>query len=158
MSMISEFENRCPECGVDVSVGPPCPRCGGRCCPCYHTEYIPDNVNALVQSIHSLNTHKENAMSEKQTNDHSDHRKVNCPTCEPEKETAAEQITGPKYPDLKVQLTGSDGNAFMIMGKVSKALRRHGVSREEIDQFQEESMSGDYDNLLSTAMRWVDVS
>ena len=62
-----------------------------------------------------------------------------------------------KYPDVFVQLTGNDGNAYAIMGAVSTALRRHGVSKEEIDQYKEESMSGDYDNLLMTAMRWVDV-
>lgn len=63
-----------------------------------------------------------------------------------------------KYPDVHVQLTGEDGNAFAIMGAVSKALRRHGVSVEEITAYQQESMSGDYNNLLQTAMRWVDVS
>ncbi len=65
---------------------------------------------------------------------------------------------GPKYPNIEVQLTGTDGNAFAIMGAVSKALRRAGVSDEEITAYREESMSGDYDNLLQTAMRWVDVS
>jgi len=64
----------------------------------------------------------------------------------------------PKYPDVHVQLTGTDGNAYAIMGAVSSALKRHGVSAEEITKYKEESMSGDYDNLLATAMRWVDVS
>lgn len=63
-----------------------------------------------------------------------------------------------KYPDVHVQLTGTDGNAYAIMGAVATALRRAGVSSEEIEKYQEESMSGDYDNLLQTAMRWVDVS
>lgn len=63
-----------------------------------------------------------------------------------------------KYPDVHVQLSGEDGNAYAIMGAVQKALRRAGVSAEEIAQYQEESMSGDYDNLLRTAMRWVSVS
>lgn len=63
-----------------------------------------------------------------------------------------------KYPDVQVQLVGEDGNAFAIMGAVSKALRRAGVPKEEIDQYRAESMSGDYDNLLSVAMQWVDVS
>lgn len=63
-----------------------------------------------------------------------------------------------KYPDVHVQLTGTDGNAFAIMGAVQSALRRAGVPAEEIAKYQEESMSGDYDHLLQTAMRWVDVS
>jgi len=62
-----------------------------------------------------------------------------------------------KYPEVRVQLVGNDGNAFAIMGAVSSALRRAGVNREEIDQYKKESMSGDYDNLLRTAMKWVEV-
>lgn len=63
----------------------------------------------------------------------------------------------PKYPEIVVQLLGEDGNAFAIMGAVKKALRRSGVSAEEIDQYSEESMSGDYNNLLLTAARWVTI-
>lgn len=63
-----------------------------------------------------------------------------------------------RYPDIKVKLVGSDGNAFAIMGKVVSALRRAGVDQEEINQYKEESMSGDYNNLLCTAMRWVEVA
>lgn len=63
-----------------------------------------------------------------------------------------------KYPEIEVQLSGNDGNAFAIMGAVSKALRRADVSQAEIDQYLNQSMSGDYDNLIQTAMRWVSVS
>lgn len=62
-----------------------------------------------------------------------------------------------KYPEVEVQLTGNDGNAFAIMGAVSKALRRAGVDKVEIDEYVKESMSGDYENLLRTAMKWVSV-
>lgn len=60
-----------------------------------------------------------------------------------------------KYPNITVKLVGNDGNAFSIIARVSQALRRDGVSQEEIDLFTEEAMSGDYNNVLSTAMRWV---
>lgn len=60
-----------------------------------------------------------------------------------------------KYPDIEVSLVGEDGNAIAIMGRVSRALKDAGVSKEEIDTYMQESMSGDYDNLLRTAMRWV---
>jgi len=63
----------------------------------------------------------------------------------------------PKYPNIKVQLTGNDGNAYAILGSVSKALRKNNVSQEEIDEFMTEAQSGDYDNLLMTCMNWVDV-
>jgi hypothetical protein len=59
----------------------------------------------------------------------------------------------PRFPDLHVQLTGTDGNAFAIMGAVSRVL-----PRELRDEFREEAMSGDYDNLLATCCRWVSVS
>lgn len=66
-------------------------------------------------------------------------------------------IEGPKHPDIVVQLSGIDGNAFSIMGAVSKALRRGGVSKDEIDAYMKESMSGDYDHVIQTAMAWVEV-
>ena len=62
-----------------------------------------------------------------------------------------------KYPDIHVQLTGNDGNAFVILGKVTAALKRNKVSQDEIDEFKKEAMSGDYDNLLQTCIKWVDV-
>jgi len=40
-----------------------------------------------------------------------------------------------KYPDVHVQLSGQDGNAYTIMGAVSAALKRHGVSDEEIKEY-----------------------
>lgn len=64
---------------------------------------------------------------------------------------------GPRYPSVKVQLTGNDGNAFAIMGNVQRALRRAGVPKAELDKYFEESTSGDYNHLLATTMRWVDV-
>lgn len=60
--------------------------------------------------------------------------------------------------NVEVQLTGNDGNAFAIMGAVQKALKKAGATKEELDQYLQESMSGDYDNLLRTAMKWVEVN
>lgn len=62
-----------------------------------------------------------------------------------------------KYPNIKVELIGMDGNAFFLIGKVMRALRMNGVSDEEQKEFQKEVTSGDYDNVLGTIMRWVDV-
>jgi len=42
-----------------------------------------------------------------------------------------------------------------IMGRVSNAMRKAGVPQEEINEYLDESMSGDYDNLLRTAIKWV---
>ncbi len=63
----------------------------------------------------------------------------------------------PKYPQITVQLTGNDGNAFAIMGAVKAALRENQVAPSEIDDYMTASMAGDYDNLLVVAMQWVDV-
>ena len=63
-----------------------------------------------------------------------------------------------KYPKIKVKLSGQDGNAFAIIGRVQQALRRAKVPAESIAEFRNEAMSGDYDNVLCTAMKWVDVS
>ena len=66
--------------------------------------------------------------------------------------------TTPKYPNIKVKFTGSDGNAFAVMGKVRTALRKAKVSEVEINKYIEESMSGNYDHLLATACNWVTIS
>lgn len=62
----------------------------------------------------------------------------------------------PKY-DISVKLIGENGNAFNIIGKVRKEMKRNGVSNDEIDLFINEAMSGDYDNLLRTCMKYVNV-
>ncbi len=60
-------------------------------------------------------------------------------------------------PDEKptVKLVGEDGNAFAIMGRVSKALRKAGADKEYIDKYTNEAMSGNYDNLLVVSMNYV---
>ena len=64
----------------------------------------------------------------------------------------------------KVQLSGADGNAFMIIGAANKAIAR--FNREQTDpkdmvdkdEFQKEAMSGDYDHVIQTIMKYCDVS
>lgn len=62
-----------------------------------------------------------------------------------------------KYPDITVQLSGANGNAVLIISAVARALRRGGVAPHEVQRFREEAKSGDYDNVLATCTRWVDV-
>lgn len=64
----------------------------------------------------------------------------------------------PRFPEIEVQLSGGDSNAFAIIGKVSRALRRAGLSEDVAKEFRAEATSGDYDHLLQTCIRWVDVS
>lgn len=70
-----------------------------------------------------------------------------------------------KYPECTVELSGVDGNAVAIFRKVRKELIAHLVAQgwdrgeavKEGDAFQAEATSGDYDNVLSTCHRWVNV-
>ena len=62
----------------------------------------------------------------------------------------------PKY-NVSVELVGQDGNAFVMIGRTSMALRRHGVGKDEITEFQNEAMSGDHNNVIQTIMKWVNV-
>ncbi len=62
-----------------------------------------------------------------------------------------------KYPEIEVQLVGTDGNAFALIGKVQNALKDSEVSKEEREEFFNEATSGDYNHLLQTCMKWVNV-
>ena len=71
----------------------------------------------------------------------------------------------PKYPDIHVQLTGRDGNAFNILGSMREAMRRAKdddgkpvVPAADIEKFTNEATNSDYDHLLATCMKWCDVS
>lgn len=64
-----------------------------------------------------------------------------------------------RYPDVTVQLAGQDGNVFMIIGGVRKALRRAGVPQADLDGFTADVMAAEsYDAALVTVMRWVTVA
>jgi hypothetical protein len=52
-------------------------------------------------------------------------------------------------------LVGIDGNAFSIIGTVSRGLRRAGAPSEYVKAFQAEASSGDYDHVLQTAIRYT---
>jgi hypothetical protein len=62
-----------------------------------------------------------------------------------------------KY-DINVSLSGIDGNAFSIMGAVTKAMQRAGVSPQEQDEYFKQATAGDYNQLLVTTMEWVKVN
>lgn len=62
-----------------------------------------------------------------------------------------------KFPNIKVKLVGTDGNAFAILAKVRAALRDNGVNAAKQQEFYAEVTAGDYNHLLATAMKWVEV-
>jgi hypothetical protein len=57
----------------------------------------------------------------------------------------------------EVQLSGTNGNAFALIGTVARALRRAGNTREVVTAFRTEAMSGDYDHVLQTCMAYAEV-
>lgn len=69
-------------------------------------------------------------------------------------------MSDPKYPHIEVNLSGGNcnGNAFAVMGAVSKALQRGGVEKKERDAFFTEATQGDYDHVFQTCMKWVNVT
>jgi hypothetical protein len=58
----------------------------------------------------------------------------------------------------KCKLTGTDGNIFALIGRVSSCLKKAGL-RDEVEKMQEEVFaSSSYDESLQIFMRYVDVS
>jgi len=63
-----------------------------------------------------------------------------------------------KYPQVEVVLSGTDGNAGAIMGRVRRAIKRQVGEKEAqlfVDAFWE---TNGYDEVLRLAMDWVEVS
>ena len=68
------------------------------------------------------------------------------------------EATGPRFPGVVVQLTGEDGNAFAIIGRVRRALdKAEYASTDDVAEFMREATSGDYDHLIATCMAFVEV-
>lgn len=63
----------------------------------------------------------------------------------------------PKFPHVTVQLSGEDGNASFIIGRVIGALKSAHVYLEDQRIYRDEAMSGDYDHVIQTTMRTVTV-
>lgn len=60
--------------------------------------------------------------------------------------------------NVKVKLTGKDGNSMFIISRVAEAMKRAKVEKETIYEFIKEAMDGDYDNVLRTCLKYVEVS
>jgi hypothetical protein len=66
-------------------------------------------------------------------------------------------MSKPRFPGIAVRLVNEDGNAYAILGRTISAMREANVPQKEIAKFMREATRGDYDNLLVTVTRWVDV-
>ena len=56
-----------------------------------------------------------------------------------------------------VQLEGIDSNAFVIIGACMRVARKAQWSQARMDMVRAEMTSGDYDNVLQTAMKYFEV-
>lgn len=64
----------------------------------------------------------------------------------------------PTYPQVCVQLSGTDGNSFMVIGRVASVLRRE-VGNDAADAFNTAAYNcGSGDEVLRLAMATVVVS
>lgn len=54
-----------------------------------------------------------------------------------------------------MQLVGTDGNAFAILGAFQHNAKRQGWTKKEIDLVLKEATSGDYNHLLATIVKYV---
>ncbi len=60
-----------------------------------------------------------------------------------------------KFKKVEVALVGEDGNAYAIMSRVSKALKRAGHT-ELAALYMSEATSGNYDHLLQVSMEFCE--
>ena len=58
-----------------------------------------------------------------------------------------------RTPEVKI----IDGNAFAIMGKVSKALQKAGADKEYVESYLDKATAGDYNHLIGVTMEYVNV-
>jgi hypothetical protein len=63
----------------------------------------------------------------------------------------------PKY---DVTVVPFDGNAFSIMGAVTKAMKQCGATEDELKAYRNDAMLSDYDHLLRVSgdMVWLDAA
>jgi hypothetical protein len=65
--------------------------------------------------------------------------------------------SGPKYPQVKVQIVGAYGGFYPTVAAVQAAMRQAGIPLEELSNFCAEAAETQEDNLLRICLRWVDV-
>lgn len=86
-------------------------------------------------------------------NNHAAHAGVffvpECPECN------MEDLT--KLPRPTVDLSHSGGNALTLVSATQKALRKAGWTHPQCDAFRKEALSGNYDHVLQTCMKYAEV-
>ena len=57
---------------------------------------------------------------------------------------------------VKLNLVGTDGNAFAVMGNFKQQAKKENWTPEEIEAVLDEAMEGDYNHLLATILEYCD--
>lgn len=71
---------------------------------------------------------------------------------------AEERARAARWTGLRwhADLAGEDGNAWVILGVTSKAIRqKHG--RAEADEYYRRATSGDYENLIRVTLEYIEI-
>ena len=64
---------------------------------------------------------------------------------------------GPKYPRVKVKVTGPHSGFYVTVAAVQAEMRRAGIPAQELSNFYQDVAEDNDDSLLRTCLRWVDV-
>lgn len=64
----------------------------------------------------------------------------------------------PKYPDIKIQLTGKDSNTMVLLSVCIRAMKKAKLPETEQTAFADEALADDYNHFLRTCMKWFNVS
>ena len=51
--------------------------------------------------------------------------------------------------EIVIDLTGPEGNAFVLMGYAQRFAKQLGYDKKEVDELMEEMRSGDYETLIN---------
>jgi hypothetical protein len=62
----------------------------------------------------------------------------------------------PKYPQCIVKLNAKE-DSLTLLASVQREMNRHRVPAEDIGKFFTEAVTGDYNHLLETIQKWVNV-
>lgn len=52
---------------------------------------------------------------------------------------------------ITIDLTGPEGNAFCVLGIITRLMKTLGYSKPQIDAVMQQLTSGDYEHLIATA-------
>ena len=56
---------------------------------------------------------------------------------------------------MKYSLRGVNGNALSVVDYVKNAMKQEGASKEQIERYVEEALSGDYNKVLRISMEYL---